>query len=277
VLKIKTQDGILVLEDLPAGAEVLVDGGKATVTWGADGKSAEVSVAPGKRQVLVKLEGFQVKGEEVVIEEGGRKSLTVRLEPLAKAAPAKPVPAPDWWDELFNKKDLRAPLAGQRGKPWFVVDGVLGNDTGGSIFTQKTYANFTLNLEFQISADTAASIDIWSYPGDTPIWVFLENTRNAMGAITFDLREGSISVRRLNPPAEVRPDGEWNELSIVVSEGEMSVIMNGRVLDTEKIGPHVEGRRSDLPAAERLTGRIGLTKRWGKGKILIRKLSIKEE
>jgi serine/threonine protein kinase len=283
VFKVKTKDGTLVLEDLPAGAEVLVDGGKATVRWGADGKSAEVRIAPGKRQVVVQREGLQVKGEEVVIEEGGRTRLTVRLEPPPKAAPPmpqrdpdKPLPPRDWWEELFNKKDLRAPLPGQRGKPWFVTDGVLENGTGGSIFTQKTYANFTLSLEFQISADTAATIDIWSYPGDTPIWVFLDNTRGAMGAITWDLKEKGFTVGRLSPPAELRPDGQWNELTIEVSDGELSVILNGRALSTANIGNHVDKRRSDSPPAERLTGRIGLTKRWGRGKILIRKLSIKE-
>jgi hypothetical protein len=157
-----------------------------------------------------------------------------------------------------------------------VVDDVLGNDAGGSIFTRKTYTNFNLSMEFQISANTAASIDIWSYPGDTPIWVFLDNTRNAMGAITFDLKEKGFTVRRLNPPAEVRPDGQWNELTIDVEEGDLSVSLNGRVLDTANIRDHVKGRRGGSPPAERLMGRMGLTRRWGNGKVRIRNLSIKE-
>jgi hypothetical protein len=186
-------------------------------------------------------------------------------------------PADQGFVPLFNGKDLRASLPGQRGKPWFVVDGILGNDSrGGSIFTEKTFTDFDLSMEFQISADTAASIDIWSYPGDTPIWVFLENTRNAMGAITFENKDKGFSVRRLNPPAELRPDGQWNELKIDCSGGDLTVSLNGRALDTVNIRAHVEGRRSDSPPAERLKGRIGLTKRWGNGKILVRKLSIEE-
>ena len=179
--------------------------------------------------------------------------------------------------ELFDKKDLRASLPQQREKPWFVVDRVLGNDSGnGSIFTKKTYTNFDLRMEFQVSENTAAAVDIWSYPGDTPVWVFLENTRNAMGAITFAQDERTFNVYRLNPPAALKPDGQWNELTIEVSNADLSVSLNGRALDTRSIRNHVEAKRPDSPPAERLSGHIGLTKRWGNGKILIRKLSIED-
>ena len=179
--------------------------------------------------------------------------------------------------ELFNERDSRGSLPEQRGKPWFVVDRVLGNESGGgSIFTKKTYTNFDLRMEFQIAEDAATSVDIWSYPGDTPVWVFLENTRNAMGAITFDAKEKGFNVRRLNPPAELRPEGQWNELRIEVNDCDLSVSLNGRALDKVNIRAHVDGRRMELPPANRLMGRIGLTKRWGTGKILIRKLSIED-
>jgi serine/threonine protein kinase len=193
------------------------------------------------------------------------------------AADPKAVKAPEkWWEQLLDKKELRAALPGQRLKPWFVADGVLQNKSGGSIFTQKTYTSFDLRLEFQITPNTAASVNIWSYPGDTPIWVFLENTRFAMGAITFDAREKGFNVRRLNPQAELRPDGQWNELAIDVKNCELSTTLNGRLLDTVNIRAYMDQRRGGSPLAERFMGRIGLSKRWGSGKILIRKLSLKE-
>src|SRR5437660_11789834 len=98
-----------------------------------------------------------------------------------------------------------------------------------------------------------------------------------MGAITFDLKEKGFSVRRLNPRAELRPDSQWNELTIDVSDGELSVSLNGRALDAANIKAHVNRRRSDSPPEERLMGRIGLTKRWGNGRVLIRRLSIEEQ
>jgi hypothetical protein len=275
VFKVKTKDGTLVVEVNEPGAEVYVDGERVTVTWGEGGKKAEVRVRPGTRKVEVKKAGFIARGEEVELEAGGRRVLMARLE--RPPAPPPPPPPPPWWEQLFDKKDLRAPLPGQAGKPWFVADGALGNATGGTILTRKAYANFTLTLEFQVTPDTAASVDVWSYPGDTPIWVFLENTRNAMGAITYDGRERGFSVRRLKPPAEVKPEGQWNALAMEVRDGNLSVTVNGRHLDTSQIGAHVAGRRGPSPPAERLKGHIGLTKRWGRGRILIRNLVIKEK
>jgi hypothetical protein len=101
LLKVKTKDGVIVLDNLPVGAEVFVDGDKVTVTW--DGNRAEIGVKPGTRQIVAKKDGIKVFGEEVEIEDGGRQVLSARLEPLAKAtppaaspraAPRKPPPRP---------------------------------------------------------------------------------------------------------------------------------------------------------------------------------------
>ncbi|HLN31001.1 MAG TPA: SUMF1/EgtB/PvdO family nonheme iron enzyme [Gemmataceae bacterium] len=80
VLKVKTKDGTIVLENLPAGAEVLVDGEKVTVTWGADGKKAQLSVPPGTHKIVASKDGVKVIGEEIQIEDGGHIVVTARLE-----------------------------------------------------------------------------------------------------------------------------------------------------------------------------------------------------
>jgi serine/threonine protein kinase len=97
--KVKTADGeaYVVLENLPADAEVLVDGGTVTVKWG-DGKKAEVRVAAGKKhRIQVKKEGFQVFGEEVEVDAGGSKPLLVRLVPdLPTRPPDQERRAAEW-------------------------------------------------------------------------------------------------------------------------------------------------------------------------------------
>ena len=91
VFRVMTKDGsTIVLENLPPDAEVLVDGGKVTVT-SSDGKTFEVRVDPGKKHRLeVKKEGFKVFGEEVEVDTGGRKPVLVRLVPKEK--PEKELP-----------------------------------------------------------------------------------------------------------------------------------------------------------------------------------------
>jgi formylglycine-generating enzyme required for sulfatase activity len=109
VLTVKTKDGIIVLKNLPADAEVTVDGGTVTLRW-ADGKTAEVRVAPGKKHRLeVKKDGFKVFGDEVELDAGGSKSVLVRLEPIAPKEPPTlgmefvKVPAGTFW----MSKDLK--------------------------------------------------------------------------------------------------------------------------------------------------------------------------
>jgi predicted Zn finger-like uncharacterized protein len=91
VFKLKTQDGTIVLENLPADAEVLVDGEKVALKLKGDDKPIEIQVAPGKRKLEIKTAGFKMETQEVTLASGERKPIGIRLEPLA-AAPEKPAP-----------------------------------------------------------------------------------------------------------------------------------------------------------------------------------------
>ena len=99
--KVKTADGeaVIVVEVDRPGAEVLVDGDTMTVTWGDDGKKAEIRVKPGTHKVEVKKDGLTLRGEEVEIEDGGRKivsggSTRLRLPPLLGRRRVLPIPRP---------------------------------------------------------------------------------------------------------------------------------------------------------------------------------------
>ena len=86
LFKVKTKDGIIVLENLPTDADVLVDGEKVTVAWGPDRKEAQISVKPGTHKIVATSRGVKVIGEEVEIVDGGSKVITARLEPMSKVA-----------------------------------------------------------------------------------------------------------------------------------------------------------------------------------------------
>src|SRR5260370_10576675 len=80
VFKVKTKDGILILNVSEPNAEVYVDGEKISVTWGKAGRKAEIRVKPGTRKVQVKKEGFSAFGEEVTLEDAGRHIITAKLD-----------------------------------------------------------------------------------------------------------------------------------------------------------------------------------------------------
>ncbi|HTU24922.1 MAG TPA: family 16 glycoside hydrolase [Pirellulales bacterium] len=84
VIRVRTEQGMLVVEVSESNAEILVDGQHATVRWGDDGRQAEITVPAGTRRVEVKKDGFKLLGEEVEIGDRGRRVLVAKLEPLDK-------------------------------------------------------------------------------------------------------------------------------------------------------------------------------------------------
>jgi cyclophilin family peptidyl-prolyl cis-trans isomerase len=124
VFRVKTKDGTIVLENLPADAEVVVDGETLTIK-SSDGKAVAISVAAGKKhQLQVKKEGFKVFGEEVEIDAGGRRAIRVRLEQEARAVP-QPVPSVvGVWEHSVPSKRIK-------GRREFMPDGTIKGAAGG--------------------------------------------------------------------------------------------------------------------------------------------------
>jgi formylglycine-generating enzyme required for sulfatase activity len=98
-----TKDGTIVLEDLPANAEVLVDVATAKLKSGPDGKWIEVQVTPGERKLRIKAPGFVAETRDVTLSTGERKPIRIRLEPLATEnleVTNKSTTADDFWNRL---------------------------------------------------------------------------------------------------------------------------------------------------------------------------------
>jgi WD40 repeat protein len=94
VFKVKTKDGTIVLENLPADATVLVDGDAVQVEWSA-GKSATIRVASGeKHRLQVEKGDLKLFADAVEIDAGGVKNVSVHLEAAAEPQPAAKLPPP---------------------------------------------------------------------------------------------------------------------------------------------------------------------------------------
>jgi WD40 repeat protein len=94
-LRVKTPDGTIVVEGLPADAEVLVDGNTVAVKLADDGKGITIQAAPGRRTLEIKAAGFKLLTRDVTLASGERKPIRIRLEPLGTAGgPAAPPPPP---------------------------------------------------------------------------------------------------------------------------------------------------------------------------------------
>ena len=89
VLRVKTPEGDLVFSALPERSVVTVDGKVCTVEWPGGNGPAIVTVPAGDHRVKVELNGIEVYGEEVSIETGKKKWITVRLDSLPASRPGK--------------------------------------------------------------------------------------------------------------------------------------------------------------------------------------------
>jgi serine/threonine protein kinase len=98
-VKVKTPDGVIVLEKVPKDSEILVDGSKITFAWPGGGKPVEIRAVPGQHRVEVSKDGFQTFGAEVAIKTGGSEVVTVRLEPV-------PDPGPEVLSGTITKVDV---------------------------------------------------------------------------------------------------------------------------------------------------------------------------
>jgi serine/threonine protein kinase len=90
VFKVKTKDGIIVLENLPADADVLVDGGIVTVS--RDGEQVTVqALTEGLHRLKVMQGNVEIYSSDVAVKIGG-EVVHIRLEPIkALAKNASPV------------------------------------------------------------------------------------------------------------------------------------------------------------------------------------------
>jgi serine/threonine protein kinase len=113
VFKVKTKDGVIVLENVPESAVVEVDGERITVTP-AVGEPLKIEARPGKRVVVVKRGNDVFLGESVTVESGKQVKLTVRLESPASPDPRKTSPPPP---AAEAPPGTGTPVADQRDEP----------------------------------------------------------------------------------------------------------------------------------------------------------------
>ncbi|HZY84125.1 MAG TPA: family 16 glycoside hydrolase [Gemmataceae bacterium] len=217
VLKVKTRDGTIVLEGLPADAEVLVDGAKVTVTWADGGKRAEVYVKPGTHQVRVKKDGLEAQGDSVTLEEGGRQVFAVRLEKNAPPGGGDRPPAQQAKSEpFFNGEDL----FGWEGLPgywdakpgyWDVkASAIVGRPPPGRpahtfLVSRKKYRDFDLKFEARRKDGVGNSGVQFRSQLKDPDKFTVVGPQVEIDSINFSFPPGSLVTEPNLDPLQVKP------------------------------------------------------------------------
>ena len=91
VIRVRTPNGVIVLENVPENAVVEIDGRQITVTPSA-GQPVKIEAQPGKRGVMVRRGDDLLLGKIVSLESGKEFKLTIRLESPVEPEPKEKSP-----------------------------------------------------------------------------------------------------------------------------------------------------------------------------------------
>ena len=162
--------------------------------------------------------------------------------------------AAEEWTMLFNGKDLsgwRGYGEDKAGAEWIVEDGALVLDvdettetmTAGDLMTKAQFENFELELEWKISEGGNSGIffGVQEIAGQNVAYEtgiemqILDDHRHADGQ---NAETSAGSCYALYPPTEdvVRPVGEFNEVRLIVRDGDVEHWLNGQKIVEYTIG-----------------------------------------
>jgi hypothetical protein len=168
------------------------------------------------------------------------------------------------YGRIFNGRDW----TGWKGPTdqYAIVDGTImcRPEQGGTIYTEREYADFSARLEFKLPPGGNNGLAI-RYPGDGDTAYVgmcelqvLDN--DAPEYATLDPRQyhGSIYGMVAAHRGYLRPAGEWNFEEVTVKGSQISVELNGTVIvdaDVSKVTEFMDGKAH--PGKDRRSGHFG--------------------
>jgi hypothetical protein len=147
-----------------------------------------------------------------------------------------------------------------------VVTGADQIDQRGWLLSNKEFSDFLLRFEFQLSAGGNSGVTIRAQPGESRysasarrhIEIQLQDDTypSLRGRLRLNQTTGSLYDLALDQPAELKPLGEWNSMSIEARGRMLRIEVNGRVtLNTDL--DRFSDKTDRLPGLTRPSGRIG--------------------
>jgi len=151
-----------------------------------------------------------------------------------------PSPSADGAVSLFNGKDLSGWTQGPQGA-WAVEDGLIvlkrgvdGQEHNGDyLWTQESYADFVLELEFRIPEQANSGIFFRTSDLADPVYTGLEmQVANSYGKPTTSRGGTAGALYDLVAPSKnpLRKPGEWNQARISCRGAKVEIAINGETV-----------------------------------------------
>jgi tRNA A-37 threonylcarbamoyl transferase component Bud32 len=226
VFQVRTPDGTIVLEQVPDGAEVFVDGRRIDVRLPGDKETVRIEAPPGKRELKITKGSFQAFTKQITLLAGKTETIKVNLT-QPKEAEAKPPEADEkGWIPLFNGKDLTGWKTFDGGTAGWKVEGgaIIGQGELPVLFSQSNaFEDFHLRVEAMINDGGSSGILFRS-----PFVPYGPHAYHARIGLTqrFAQQTGSLSdlgpyYRKLHKP------NEWFTLEVLARGEHIVLKLNG--------------------------------------------------
>ncbi len=240
--------GTIVLENVPAGAKVEVDGSEVSSNVGT-GSTLELQVAPGERSLLIKADGYKSEAQNLTIASGKREFVRTNLQPSenkkrgAKDASSDTLASAAEYVSIFNGKDLSGfHIDGNPNAIWKVKNGeLLGfwetnkSGEGGSqlISDRGGFQNYRLRVEVMPPENWACSLKIlWNEEAH----LRRMTTRRAWYSVGIGTSQSSDSLEtakisrfdlEVKPRRPVKlPPNAWVTIEVEVQDTRIRVYVN---------------------------------------------------
>ena len=170
---------------------------------------------------------------------GYRRSVFVMLGAfwagLALGLPASLGAEAEGWRDLLGGGDLSAwqDASGKRPSPgWVVEDGALvRKDRAGYVWTKERFGDFALELEFKTEGNSGVFLRTDSLKDPVQTGIEIQVYTPAKSPTTGSC--GAV-YNCLAPTKEMCRAGQWNRMTIMALDNQLSVIINGeKIIDMD--------------------------------------------
>lgn len=273
VIKMKTKGGvgtlIVTVSEPDAEVQVLNEKDAVEVTRNGEKGPITITVVPGKHQLKVQKDGFEIFTGSFEIKSGASESITAKLTPLDGKAPVagtkpaateKPRSGLDGeWKLLFDGKSLTG-WTGDVGL-MAVENGILVNDGKRGIVTVPgEYEDFEIGIEFRLATGGNSGLGI-SYGGSG------DPAENGLEVQMLDDDEyptvkdtqkcGSIYMLAAAKPGHFKRWPQWNQFRVISSGDDLRVELNG-VLVTAATRARMKQIKPQHAGISRTSGKVCL-------------------
>lgn len=169
--------------------------------------------------------------------------------------------------DLFDGKSLEGwRTVGKTGRGYIVEDGkiICPKDGGGNLFTEKTYSDFVLRLEFRLEDGSNNGVGIRApYEGDAAymgmeIQVLDDESERYKGKIRPEQHHGSVYDVVAAKPGSLKKAGEWNVEEIRAEGRRIKVTVNGQLITDADLNAVTDPKKIEKhPGIFRDSGHIG--------------------